>query len=97
VYIFLAHRVQCLAVHASKLITGPRRTGNARHCQAIPAWAAESLSGRAKCVRDDTTLEQEHALEGGSSNLIGLSQIQAAYRLLPADQGCVWGGIGNSA
>jgi hypothetical protein len=75
------HRVQSLAMHAGKLITGSRIRQGELACEV--------------CVRDVTTLRVEHVLGGDSSWRGGICT--AEVRVLLAERGRVWGGVCQGA
>ena len=75
------HRVQSLAMHAGKLVTGSRIRQGELACEV--------------CVRDVTTLLVEHVLGGESFRWRGI--YTAEVRVLLAERGRVWGGVCQGA
>jgi hypothetical protein len=81
------HRVQSLAIHAGKLITGSRVRGSQMACEV--------------CVRDVTTLQLEHVLGSNSAHFSWHNGIRPATTteavVLLAERGHVWGGLDEHA
>ena len=77
------HRVQSLAMHAGKLVTGSRIRQGEMACEV--------------CVRDVTTLLVEHVLGGESFRWRGIPLYTAEVQVLLAERGRVWGGVCQGA